>query len=399
MTNLRDVRFPNEYLDAFARLRVGSPVLLLESKQVGGVTTSLFSTQAGVGSGVVSYSLNKSSTSLTVGPAAGKATRQTKSRAVYQTGKSLRLLQTFTMAPGQANLEQRCGYFDDNNGVFFKEENGELSVVIRSSTSGSVVNTEVSQANWNIDKLDGTGKSGITLDLSKSQILAIDLEWLAVGTVAFGFFIDRELHYCHFVQNANTTVGAYMQNPNLPIRWEIEAVAGITGSATLESICGTVDSEGGYELIGVSASADRGLVERTIPGRAIQEILSIRMQSSYTEFATAFVQFLSAISTSSGDFLYRLVLNPTETVAGAWTPIANSIMEYNTTREVTPGTGFLISSGVVSSDVDSVNIEDRPLLTFGTDLAGVTDVFSLQIGVQGSGPEAFLGSLSWREVY
>jgi hypothetical protein len=53
--------------------------------------------------------------------------------------------------------------------------------------------TVVPQTNWNIDKLDGTGISGITLDISKAQILWMDIEWLGLGTVRIGFVINGNL--------------------------------------------------------------------------------------------------------------------------------------------------------------------------------------------------------------
>jgi hypothetical protein len=400
MTNLREVRFSSEALDAFGRQRVSSPTLLLDNKQVGGAGGDLLSTTEVTGSGATSYQINRSSTFLTVGPAAGTAVRQTKSRAVYQAGKSLRLFETFVLnSSSEANLRQRCGYFDPKNGVYFQEQNGTLSMVIRSFVTGAVVEEVVPQSEWNKDKLDGTGPSKVTLNHTKAQIFAMDLEWLAVGTVAVGFVIDRELIYCHFFHHANIIDSAYMQNPNLPIRWEIEATGTITGTATLESICGSVDSEGGYDITGVSASADRGLSTKTITGGAIDEILSVRMQSGFTEFSTAFMQLIAVLANSSSNFLWRLVLNPTETAAGAWVPITSSIMEYNLGRTITPNTGFVVGSGYVSSDVDTLAQDERPVLTFGTDLAGVADVFSLQVGNLSGGNEQYLGSMTWREIF
>ena len=58
--------------------------------------------------------------------------------------------------------------------VYFFEQNGtDLRVVIRDDGSGSVVDSVVSQANWNVDKLDGTGASGITIDTTKDNIYFI----------------------------------------------------------------------------------------------------------------------------------------------------------------------------------------------------------------------------------
>jgi hypothetical protein len=387
-------------IDAFARLRVSQPTLLLDSKQVGG-TPDLNATTSVSGSGAVSYQINRASTFLTVGAAAGVAIRQSKSRAIYQPGKSLLLLQTFVMPAAQANLRCRVGYFDGKNGIFLQRDGSTVSLVIRSYVSGAAVDTVVPQANWNVDTMGGGGPSGFSLDLTKANIFAADLEWLGVGRVRCYFVINGVPRLVHTFDHANSVTSVYMSNPNLPVRWEIEATAGIAGTATLESICGSMNSEGGYEITGVTASADMGGTVEQIPGGGFEEILALRMRAAFTEFATAFVQAGSVLAASASSFLWRLVLNPTETAAGAWANVntTGSIMEQNLGRTVTEGTGLLIAAGYVSTAVSSINVDQKPVLTFGTTLAGVTDVISLQVRNLGAGNEDYLGSLTWREVF
>jgi hypothetical protein len=52
------------------------------------------------------------------------------------------------------------------------QQNGTtISFVLRTATSGSPSDARtVNQADWNGDKLDGTGDSGYTLDITKAQI-------------------------------------------------------------------------------------------------------------------------------------------------------------------------------------------------------------------------------------
>lgn len=400
MTNLRKmILSEGAQLDGFARLRTSEPTLLLDSKQVGSAP-DLIATTSISGSGAVAYSANRASTTLTVGAAVGTAIRQTKSRAIYQPGKSLLVFQTFVMATGQTNLRQRVGYFDAKNGIFLERNGTTLNLVRRTYVTGSAVDTTVAQSSWNVDKLDGTGASGITLDTTKTNILMLDFEWLGVGQVRVFFVIDGVPVWVHSFKNANSLTAVYMSNPNLPMRWEIEATGAITGTATLESICGSVSSEGGYETTGVTASADMGNTVNTISGGSFEEILAIRMRSAFTESATAFLQRASVLAASSSNFLWRIVLNPTETAAGTWSDVstAGSIMEKNTTRTVTENTGVPIAAGYVSSNNNSIAIDDRPVLTFGTTLAGVTDVLSLQVRNLGAGNEDYLGTLTWREI-
>jgi hypothetical protein len=68
----------------------------------------------------------------------GKTVRQTFRRMPYQPGKSMLILTTFCMNAAKANLRQRIGYFDENNGIYL-EQNGlsEPSFTIRTNTSGT----------------------------------------------------------------------------------------------------------------------------------------------------------------------------------------------------------------------------------------------------------------------
>ena len=93
--------------------------------------------------------------------------------------------------------------------------------VKRSSVTGSLVNTEISQSNWNVDPLNGNGPSGLTLDLTKVQIIWFDFEWLGSGTVRCGFIINGVYIHCHSFQHANVTEGTYMTTASLPQRVEI----------------------------------------------------------------------------------------------------------------------------------------------------------------------------------
>ena len=81
---------------------------------------------------------------------------------------------TFVMNPAKEGLRERVGYFGTENGYYFQKDDFDISLVERSSTLGSIQENIVLQEDWNVDKLDGNGKSGITLDASKGQILWAD---------------------------------------------------------------------------------------------------------------------------------------------------------------------------------------------------------------------------------
>jgi hypothetical protein len=90
-------------------------------------------------------------------------------------------------------------------------------------------NARVAQSAWNIDKMDGTGASLMTLDLTKMQMLYIDYTWYGAGAIRFGFKNNRgEVIYCHRVPNNNVNPEAYMRSGNLVARYETNTIAPTT---------------------------------------------------------------------------------------------------------------------------------------------------------------------------
>ena len=205
--------------DAFGRLRISEPFTLFDSSFRFGDNTFNWSTYQTSGDAVVSHLANESSMSLYLGTTADEEIiRETKTVFQYQPGKSLLILNTFVMAAAKANLRQRVGYFGANNGFYFEQNGTDYNIVRRSYSNGSIDNTAIAQADWNVDPLDGTGPSKITADFSKSQIFWMDVEWLGVGSVRTGFVINGQFIICHIFHHANIADKVYMTTATLPLR-------------------------------------------------------------------------------------------------------------------------------------------------------------------------------------
>ena len=84
-----------------------------------------------------------------------------------------------------------------------------------------VVDFKVPQSQFNIDRLDGTGPSGMVLNLSKMQMFYIDYAWYGAGAIRFGVKDEfGEVIYVHRMTHANVKTSAYMRSGNLPARYE-----------------------------------------------------------------------------------------------------------------------------------------------------------------------------------
>lgn len=90
-------------------------------------------------------------------------------------------------------------------------------------TSRYIITQEirVPQTEWNMDRLDGSGPSGYTLDTTQMQMSYIDYTWYGAGFIRFGFrTTEGNITYCHRMPNNNTNTEAYMRSGNLPARYE-----------------------------------------------------------------------------------------------------------------------------------------------------------------------------------
>jgi hypothetical protein len=328
-----------------------------------------------------------------------KVVRQTFRVFPYQPGKSLEVLATFVMNAGKANLRQRVGYFNADNGVFFQYNGTTKSFVIRTNTSGTPSDARtVNQADWNGDKLDGTGVSGITLDVTKSQILYMDFEWLGVGSVRCGFVIDGKVIICHTFNNANSLDKVYMTTAILPVRYEIENTDTTASASSLYQICSTVISEGGYEQKSALQWARRttaltGVTTTFVP------MVSIQLKSGSLGAVVIPSVFRAIPIGSVLDYEVALVKNPTLTNASFTSNTTNVNLDVTATAmtggtivDLTYVSGSNQGSGTATGDLE-YNFD----LQLGVSLAGVSDIYTLAVRTI-SGTDDIIGSLSYYDL-
>ena len=386
--------------DAFGRLRVSNPLTIFDSKNVMSKNT-LFDESLS-GSGSVTYTSNNSTVNLNVTEVSGdKVIRQSKRVMSYQPGKSLLNLNTFVMNTLTADLKQKIGMFDANNGIFFYADGTTLKIVRRTYVTGSPVDTEVLQSAWNGDKLDGTGASGYTLHPDKATILFMDFEWLGMGAVRVGFVIDGKFIVAHTFLNANDLTTVYMQTANLPIRYEIETAGTLAaGTYTLQQVCSTTLIEGGYQPEGILqsvATASLGGVTLTTAG-TFYNIATIRIKSG-RPYAVIVPNGFIASAVSNSDFEVELRQNATPSTAFSYTSYSDNI-EYDLdgTKTITGGTivgrTYLSGKGVsIETFGDGLNFQYQ----LGQTIAGVSDTLTL-CARGASNNDGVVGLIKWFDL-
>lgn len=403
-------------IDAFARARFSEPFTIFDSKQIWDdpdlannvENYPLFwDNQQASGSGTsTTFNVDRASTTLAVSNlTAGTRIRQTKQRFNYQPGKSQLVILTGVFGLPGLGITKRAGLFDANNGLFFESEEADFQVTIRSNATGSPVDTAIKQSSWNMDTLDGNGPSGITLNPANSQIFFFDFEWLGVGRVRFGFFIDGIPVYCHESLNANVLDVVYMSTPNLPIRYEISN-DGTGGEASIEGICTTVISEGGVQPNGVFRSPDPSTSSSTVIQAntvgTTYAVAAIRLKTAYLSAQVDVVK-ASLIATTADDFMWSLHINPTLSASLTYGTIPNSAIEYAFGNTTSPGTsltdeGTVLDSGFVSTDLESAIVNLTTALRLGAAIDGTQDFIVLGATPIGSNLD-IRGVINWREVW
>ena len=393
-------------VDAFGRVRVSQPYTLFDSQNRYAADNQFEVSTTGTGTS--SFLSNEATVQLEVtGAGVGSVIRQTYRSFPYQPGKGLLILTTFVMdSSTSANLTQQVGYYNTQNGVFFKRTGSTNSFVLRSNstpTPGTPSDTRiVNQSSWNGDKLDGTGDSGFTLDTTKAQILWMDFEWLGVGSIRCGFIIDGQYIVCHTFTNANEISSVYMTTAILPVRYEIVTTTAAV-AASMKTICCSVVSEGGFEQTSIDHVARRTTVLGTI-GTTFLPVVSIRLASGRTG-AVVIPNRVQILPTTSQNYEIALVKNPTLTGATwASTVPSNSNVEFDVAATAMTGgtiaqTNFLASNTAGGTGSTSFANAYNFDLQLGATIAGVSDIYTVGIRtVSGATTGDAVGSLSFFDL-
>lgn len=204
----------------FNELRTAQRTPIVELKSVYGLS-ALRDIVATTGSGSVSNTTVEYQIRTETGTT-DSALLQSVERGRYmpgyagQAGMGIRI----PLEPEQ-NQVFRWGMFDDENGAFFGQSVAD-GVFICIRRSG--VDTIIQQNNWNIDRLDGSGESGITLDLAQGNIFLITFTWYGYGVIQFDIVVQNPINSAqkivtvHRFKPSNQTS---LTDPNLPLRAQI----------------------------------------------------------------------------------------------------------------------------------------------------------------------------------
>ena len=390
--------------DAFSRFRTSENYTIFDSKQIinNGVPLFWDHYSSSLVSSSFVYNSTISSTIISV-TGSQQAIRQSKQRMNYQPGKSQLVLMTgdLTSEPG---VIKRIGYYESlggtgsvSSGIYFERSGSDLYTCI--SSNGSV-HYKQSQSLWSLDRLDGgaINPSGYVNDSSKVQIYIFDFEWLGVGNIRFGRVIDGNIVYVDNHSHANKESTVTMNMPNLPCRYEIIGSTGSSGS--MQAICAAVQTEGGFQLNGVSRGISTIHSGVTTTLNEMTPVVGIKFQPDKQYSSIEINEFVGTSALTNGQFAqYSIVLNPVTSSNVTFNNIPNStLMEFtgSTASGQTITGGTVLKTVVMGNTADQISSYVNTPLRLGSSILGKSD--EIYLAVRANTAATTVASLNITEI-
>lgn len=402
-------------IDAFGRQRISNPFTLADYSHVYGEETELLTKTSGTNSNVT-FNINQAKAILQVGAGANDFTiHQSRMYHHYMPGKSQLTFQSFNFTGNRVGTNKRIGLFDDYNGIFFEQSgNGTLALVLRNNVSGYVYDERITQNNWNIDKCNGSGTSQFNLDITKTQLFTADFQWLGVGRVRAGFVHDGQTVIAHQFYNSNNKPTVYWSNPNLPVRCEIRNYSAAVGTDTMDQICATVMSEGGYNEAGVDFAA-RSQVAKSVPLGNRVPLMAIALKTGYYGKPNR-----SVVRTNQGNlytatdaisYEYWRIPSTGQVIGGTWLSANDeSVVQYNVTAtSINFTSGMLVNAGYCiaggqgagqftsQTQIQTLSSAKRGYISQNIDSTDSNVFVIVGSGIGGEASNTF-ATLQWRET-
>ena len=284
---------------------------------------------------------------LQVGSAAGDSViRQTKRVQRYLPGRQSEVSMVFRWFPVATGVRRRFGLFDDLDGIYFEDGgDGDFYVVIRRNTAGGIIENRVARADWNVDKLDGTGPSGITAIPEAIQQMSIEYEWYGAGQVEFNFIINNNKYPIHQFNHGNIVEYTWAASASLPIRCELTNVTGESaGPHYFWQGSHSFTTEGTTTLLGRQKAISSPLTGYSLTtANTFYPVIAIRLKTNALR-SVVIPDFYAGATLDNTNVFIRVIEGATIT-GGTWISYdSESAVEYNLT-----GTAF--SNGTILDTV------------------------------------------------
>jgi hypothetical protein len=337
-------------LTQFGLLETVERTPILELKSIYGLSTLRDITTV-AGSGTVSHGgigVDSEYTVATTASGTDSAILDSAERGRYQPGTTAEVGMGVRLSQTTLTGNQKCewGAFNANNGFVFGLDATGFYIAIRKNGVDNITR----QDNFNRDSFNGSGQSGLVLDLTDGNIFQVDYAWYGYGTVVFKIISTdhegkQQVYTLHeYTPDSETSIS----NPNLPIRASVSN-GGTAAAHTMYvagrqfSILGRNDPN--KRSNGHFRSASLGTI-----GTTFLPVLSFRRKTGW-DAVSAFASGFEAIA--DADLYWQIRLNGSLT-GPVWGTPANTTatetcMEVDTTATAITGGQIISPGGIIGA--------------------------------------------------
>jgi hypothetical protein len=300
-------------------------------------------------------------------------------------------------------------FAESNKAVFIRKKTGPISsstfTFSHATATGTFAQTvagenatilKIGQSEFNFDKLDGTGPSGMIFDPTKGNVFQIDFQYLGFGKIDFSIEAeDGQFITFHEIKYNNKNIVPSLSNPS--VSWVMNAYnhsGGSSNSVFIKSASAALYTQGERVYPAISyakVSSKSNLNAARVP------VLSIRHSQLYNGRLFLGETILKSISlgiNASKPVNVELVINGTLNNTANFTPIGgDSVMLVDTSATSISG-GYTYDAFTLSKDGEI--IRDFTSAAAGEKIIGRFDTISLVLTPGAGNTEAYT-SMSWFE--
>jgi hypothetical protein len=290
------------------------------------------------------------------------ATISNNIRAYAQPGQSVSCIFAAIYGNEQGPTNQIAGIGNATDGFFFQCSNSTFGILYRNNS----IDVTIPQNNWNVDPMDGSGPSGMTLNFTLGNIFKIQYQRLEFGNIKF--FIESsstgELILVHQINYANANTNPSLSNPGLQLMAEVQSSGG-NAELSISSMSVFIEGEvnpylgirngvGGSKTVNTSSNNILTIQNDTIFESQTNQLMVIPDQLS-----------LYSSPDNTGEAIFSLYLNPTVDNPIFSNISSNSVVSYDTSGTsvnggILLGAFYLPSGSSRSVDLTKYNIKLSP---------------------------------------
>jgi hypothetical protein len=338
--------------------------------------------------------------------AGSEVIRQTRNVMKYIPGRDCDLAFAIRLTNPVTGVRRRFGLFDDNDGIYFEDGgDGDYYCCIRNSNGasagiGTTTLTRIPRSEWNGDKLDGYGVSGITADPDAQQIVNFHYEWYGAGRIEYQFIINGTIHTIHSIDTANKFKGPWCATPFLPVRCEITNVTGAAGTHYFYQGSNSLTTNGLQTKAGIAGNISSPITGIDL-GSAynFHPVLSIRLKPTALK-GIVLPTFFQVATIDNTNLFYKLIRNaPLTNPVWVDNPDPNGFTQYDVSASGIGTTGIDIDSGFVITGGGgaAIPLDKETIYQIGrSGLGTVSDTFTIACAAQLANKNA-VAALTWIE--